>query len=74
MLKHAQGSLSLRVQQVIFQPAETKKDSTSKMEPTSMTGVFAGYDLARGCRWNGIFIFWCLEEFATRDLSTKSSI
>ena len=58
MLKHVQGSLFLRVQQVIFQPVETKKDSTSKLEPTSMTGVFAGYDMAPGCRWNGIYMVW----------------
>ena len=50
MLKHVQGSLFLRVQQVIFQPVETKKDGTTKMEPISITGVFAGYELAHGCR------------------------
>ena len=34
----------------IFKPSEAKSDSTSKMEPTSITGVFAGYELASGCR------------------------
>ena len=37
---------------------EAKGDSTSKMEPTTITGVFAGYELASGCRWSGIYMVW----------------
>ncbi|MFM7982024.1 MAG: hypothetical protein ACKPKO_22165, partial [Candidatus Fonsibacter sp.] len=33
---------------VVFKPSDTKSDSTAKMEPTSLTGVFAGYELASG--------------------------
>ena len=35
---------------VIFKPSETKQDSPSKMEPTAITGVFAGFELALGCK------------------------
>ena len=59
---------------VVFKPAETKQDGTSKMEPTSLTGIFAGYEMAPGCKWSGIYMVWTLEEFADMDLSTKSSI
>ncbi|MFM7986492.1 MAG: hypothetical protein ACKPKO_44985, partial [Candidatus Fonsibacter sp.] len=48
---------------------ETKSDSTSKMEPTSMTGVFVGYELTTVCRW----AVWDLDEFSQMDVSTKSS-
>ena len=44
------------------------------MEPTSLTGVFAGYEMAPGCKWSGIYMVWTLEEFADMDLSTKSSV
>ena len=54
---------------VIIKPSETKGDSTSKMEPTSITGVFVGYELASGCRWSGTYMVWSLEEFADIDLS-----
>ena len=59
---------------VIFKPAETKQDSAANMEPTSMTGVFAGYKMAPGCRWAGIYTFWTFEDCAEIDLSTKSLI
>ena len=58
----------------IIKPSETKGDSTSKMEPTSMAGVFAGYELSSGCRWSGIYMVWSLEEFVDIDLSSKSSL
>ena len=59
---------------VIIKPSETKGDSTSNMEPTSITGVFfAGYELASGCRRSGIYMVWSIEEFASIDLSSKSS-
>ena len=45
---------------IIIKPSETKCDSTSKMEPTSIIGVFAGYELASGCRWSGIYMVWSL--------------
>ena len=35
---------------VILKPSETKQDSPSKMEPTAITGVFAGFELALGCK------------------------
>ena len=35
---------------VIFKPSETKQDSPSKMEPTAITGVFAEFELALGCK------------------------
>ena len=38
---------------VFIKPSETKGDSTLKMEPTSITGVFAGYEFSSGCRWSG---------------------
>ena len=44
------------------------------MDPTSLTGVFVGYEMALGCKWSGVYIVWTLEEFADMDLSTKSSI
>ena len=43
------------------------------MEPTSMTGVFAGYELASGYRWSGIYMVWSLDEFIHIDLSVKES-
>ena len=33
---------------VYFKPSVTKSDSLSNMEPTSITGVFAGYELMSG--------------------------
>ncbi|MFM7986443.1 MAG: hypothetical protein ACKPKO_44740, partial [Candidatus Fonsibacter sp.] len=54
-------------------PSDTKYDSVSNMEPTSMTGVFAVYDLMTGYRWGGIYVVWSLDDFAHMDLSTKSS-
>ena len=42
------------------------------MEPTSLT-VFAGYEIAPGCKWSGVYMVWTLEEFADMDFSTKSS-
>ena len=30
---------------VIFKPAETKQEGTSKMEPSAVTCIFAGYEL-----------------------------
>ena len=59
---------------VIIKPSETKSDSTSNMEPTSITGVFAGYELSSGCRWSGIYMVFFLEEFVGIDLSSKSSL
>jgi hypothetical protein len=44
------------------------------MEPTSIAGVFAGYELYSGCRWSGIYMVWSLEEFTDIDLSSKSSL
>ena len=44
------------------------------MEPTSLAGVFAGYEMAPGFKWRGIYMVWTLEEFADMDLSTKSSV
>jgi hypothetical protein len=57
---------------IFIKPSDTKGDSTSNMEPTSITGVFAGYEISSGCRWNGIYISWYLEEFVDIDLSSKS--
>ena len=59
---------------VFIKPSETKGDSTSKMEPTSITCVFAGYELSSGCRWSGIYMVWSLEEFIDIDFSSKSSL
>ncbi|MFM7978773.1 MAG: hypothetical protein ACKPKO_05605, partial [Candidatus Fonsibacter sp.] len=42
---------------VVFKPY-AKSDSTTKMEPTSLTGVFAGYELASGYIWSGIYVVW----------------
>ena len=42
----------------------------SKMEPTSINGVFAGYELASGCRWSGIYMVLSLAEYASIDLSS----
>ena len=42
------------------------------MEPTSIIGVFAGYELASGCRWSGIYMVWSLEAFVDIVLSSKS--
>ncbi|MFM7987357.1 MAG: hypothetical protein ACKPKO_49395, partial [Candidatus Fonsibacter sp.] len=58
---------------VMLKPANTKSDSTSEMEPTSMTGVFVGYELMTGYRWSGIYVVWALDDFAHMDVSTKSS-
>ena len=58
---------------VYIKPSETKGDTTSKMEPTSIAGVFAGYELSSGCRCSGIYMVWSLEEFVDIDLSSKSS-
>jgi hypothetical protein len=56
---------------VFIKPSETKGDSTSKMEPTSIVGVFAGYELSSGCRWSGIYMVWSLDEFVGIVLSSK---
>ena len=53
---------------VFIKPSETKGDTTSRMEPTSIAGVFAGYELSSGCRWSGIYMVWSLEEFIDIDL------
>ena len=42
------------------------------MEPTSITGVVAGYELYSGCSWSGIYMVWYLEEFVDIDLSSAS--
>ncbi|MFM7986430.1 MAG: hypothetical protein ACKPKO_44670, partial [Candidatus Fonsibacter sp.] len=49
--------------EVVFKPSDSKSYSTAKMEPTSLTGVFAGYELASGYRWSGIYMVWTLDEF-----------
>ena len=59
---------------VFIKPSETKGDSTSKMEPTSITGVFAGYELSSGCRWSGIYMVWSLVEFVDMDFSPKKQL
>ena len=59
---------------VIIKPSETKRVSTLKMEPTAMTVAFAGYELASGCRWSGIYMVWSLEESTSMDFSGKSSM
>ena len=56
----------------ISKPSETKQDSPFKMEPSAITGVFAGYELCPGCKWNGICVIWSLGYFADMDISTKS--
>ncbi|MFM7853732.1 MAG: hypothetical protein ACKO96_17870, partial [Flammeovirgaceae bacterium] len=58
---------------VIFKPVDTKSDSTYKMEPTSMTGVFVGYELMTDYRWSEIYVVWSLDENTQMVLSTKSS-
>ncbi|MFM7990374.1 MAG: hypothetical protein ACKPKO_64765, partial [Candidatus Fonsibacter sp.] len=58
---------------VVFKPSDTKSDSTTKMEPTSLTGVLAGYVLALGYRWSSIYVVWSLDEFIHTDLSMKES-
>ncbi|MFM7980063.1 MAG: hypothetical protein ACKPKO_12180, partial [Candidatus Fonsibacter sp.] len=58
---------------VVLEPSDTKSESTTKMEPTSLTGVFVGYELASGYRWSGIYIVWSLDEFIYTDLSVKES-
>ncbi|MFM7990295.1 MAG: hypothetical protein ACKPKO_64370, partial [Candidatus Fonsibacter sp.] len=45
---------------VVFKPSDTKSDSTSTMEPTSLTGVFVGYEMMSGYRWSGIYVVWTL--------------
>ncbi|MFM7983510.1 MAG: hypothetical protein ACKPKO_29710, partial [Candidatus Fonsibacter sp.] len=37
---------------------DTKYDLLSKMEPTSVTGIFAGYELISGYRWGGGVFIW----------------
>ncbi|MFM7985196.1 MAG: hypothetical protein ACKPKO_38350, partial [Candidatus Fonsibacter sp.] len=44
---------------VVFKPSDTKSDSTTKVEPTSLTGVFAGYELASGYRSGGAAFMLC---------------
>ncbi|MFM7990504.1 MAG: hypothetical protein ACKPKO_65415 [Candidatus Fonsibacter sp.] len=43
------------------------------MEPTSIVGIFAGYEMMSGYRWGGIYIAWTLDEFSSIDLSMKES-
>ncbi|MFM7990533.1 MAG: hypothetical protein ACKPKO_65560, partial [Candidatus Fonsibacter sp.] len=43
------------------------------MEPTSIAGIFAGYDMMSGYRWGGIYMAWTLDEFSSIDLSMKES-
>ena len=74
MVNHFMESLFPLVQKVFIKPSETKGDATSKMEPTSIVGVFAGSELSSGCRWSGIDMVWSLEEFVGIDLSSKSSL
>ena len=59
---------------VIFKPAETKQEGTSKMEPSAITGILAGYELFPGCKWIGIYMVGPLKDFADFDLSTKSPL
>ena len=58
---------------VIFKPAETKQEGTSKMEPSAITGIYAGYELNPGCRWSGIYMVWSLDDFVDIGLLTKGS-
>ncbi|MFM7985485.1 MAG: hypothetical protein ACKPKO_39840, partial [Candidatus Fonsibacter sp.] len=43
------------------------------MEPTSLIGVFVGYEMMSGYLWSGIYVVWTLNEFVHTDLSTKDS-
>ncbi|MFM7981924.1 MAG: hypothetical protein ACKPKO_21650, partial [Candidatus Fonsibacter sp.] len=50
-----------------------KSDSPSNTEPTSITGIFVGYELMSGYKWGGINMAWTLDEFYSIDLSMKES-
>ncbi|MFM7855653.1 MAG: hypothetical protein ACKO96_27925, partial [Flammeovirgaceae bacterium] len=43
------------------------------MQPTSIPGVFAGYDLMSCYKWGGIYTVWTLDEFSSIYLSMKES-
>ena len=52
---------------VIFKPVEFKREGPSKMGPTSLTVVSAGYELSSCCRWTGVYLGWSLDELAAVD-------
>ena len=56
---------------VFFKPAPTKY-LPSKAAPRMSYGVFLGYRLAPGGRWNGEYIVVDLEDFAGQDLSINA--
>ena len=66
---HSMVSSFPSAQQYSSSHQKTKGDSTSKMEPTSIAGIFAGYELSSGCRWSGIYMVSSLAEFIDIDLS-----
>ena len=66
--------IPIGAKKVFVKPSDTKGYCTSKMEPTSILGVFAGYELSSGCRWSGIYMVWSLEEFIDIDLSSKKQL
>ena len=54
---------------VIFRPAETKGVEKSKFEEPTITGIFAGYELAPGYKWSGTYRVWALDDFAGESLA-----
>ncbi|MFM7981489.1 MAG: hypothetical protein ACKPKO_19445, partial [Candidatus Fonsibacter sp.] len=53
--------------------SDTKSDSPSKIKPTTITGIFVGYELMSGYTWGGIYLAWTLDEFPSVDLSIRES-
>ena len=58
---------------VYFKPSPTKY-TPSKAAPRMSYGVFLGYRLAPGGRWNGEYIVADLDDFAGKDLSIDLSL
>ena len=42
------------------------------MEPRSRTGVFAGYSLKSGYKWDGYYLVWDLKDFVGKDLHAQA--
>ena len=49
-------------------PIQKVRVGQNKTEAPSTTGVFAGYELAPGCRWTGLYHACCLAEFVESDV------
>ena len=54
---------------VLFKPSNVRtQDLPGKMESDALVGVFAGYQIEPGYKWNGVYLVWPIGEFDTFSL------